>query len=319
MNRKYNIGMIFRCIAFVFLFSTCNSNHEVKGKIGMTCLDLTNPFFKLIANVMQLEAAKYGYELIALSGNQDPARQNNQLSDFVAQGYDAIFLNPVDSKSAGEGVKKAYNAGIPVFTFDIQVTDNDAKELIISHIGSDNYQGGRLAGESMMKATGGKGKIAILSFPEITSCKFRVNGFRDILKENNSRLQIVTELSARGNRNDGFSVTNDILQTHPDIAGIFAINDPSALGAFAAIQIARKVEQITIVGFDASPSGKQAVFEKKIYDSPQQFPRKMATGTVEAFIAYLEGREVSKNNFIDCKHYYYNDSIKDPNRVKEQW
>ena len=311
--------MIFRSIAVVFLLSTCNSNHEFKGKIGMTCLDLTNPFFKLIANVMQLEAAKYGYELIALSGNQDPARQNNQLSDFVAQGYDAIFLNPVDSKSAGEGVKKAYNAGIPVFTFDIQVTDNDAKELIISHIGSDNYQGGRLAGESMMKATGDKGKIAILSFPEITSCKFRVSGFRDILKENNSKLQIVIELSARGNRNDGFSVTNDILQTHPDIAGIFAINDPSALGAFAAIQKAGKVEEIAIVGFDASPSGKRAVFEKKIYDSPQQFPRKMATGTVEAFIAYLEGREVLKNNFIDCEHYYYTDSIKDPNRVKEQW
>ena len=200
-----------------------------------------------------------------------------------------------------------------------EISADDAKKLIISHIGSNNYQGGLLAGESMIKGTGGRGKIAILSFPEITSCKFRDNGFRDILKENNSRLQIVTELSARGNRNDGFNVANDILQVHPDIVGIFAINDPSALGAFAAIQKARKVEQITIVGFDASPSGKQAVFEKKIYDSPQQFPRKMATGTVEAFIAYLEGREVSKKNFIDCKHYYYNDSIKDPNRVKEQW
>jgi len=268
---------------------------------------------------MQLEAEKYGYELIALSGNQDPATQNNQLSDFVAQEYDAIFLNPVDSKSAGEGVKKAYSVGIPVFTFDIQVTDDVANKLIISHIGSDNYQGGRLAGESMMTATGNKGKIAILSFPEITSCQFRVNGFRDILKENNSSLQIVTELSARGNRNDGFSVTNDILQVHPDIVGIFAINDPSALGAYAAVQKGGKVEEITIVGFDASPAGKQAVFEKIIFDSPQQFPRKMATGTVDAFIAYSEGREVSKNNFIDCKHYYYNDSIKDPNRLKEQW
>ena len=169
MNRKYSLGMIFRCIVLVFLLSSCNSKQDFKGKIGMTCLDLTNPFFKLIANVMQQEAAKYGYELIALSGNQDPARQNNQLSDFVAQGYDAIFLNPVDSKSAGEGVKKAYYAGIPVFTFDIQVTDNDAKKLIISHIGSNNYQGGLLAGESMIKGTGGRGEIAILSFPEITS------------------------------------------------------------------------------------------------------------------------------------------------------
>ena len=318
MNRKYSLGMIFRCIVLVFLLSSCNSKQDFKGKIGMTCLDLTNPFFKLIANVMQQEAAKYGYELIALSGNQDPARQNNQLSDFVAQGYDAIFLNPVDSKSAGEGVKKAYYAGIPVFTFDIQVTDNDAKKLIISHIGSNNYQGGLLAGESIIKGTGGRGEIAILSFPEITSCKLRVDGFRDILKEN-STLQIVTELSAKGNTNDGFSVTNDILQAHPDIVGIFAINDPSALGAYAAIQKAGKIGKITIVGFDASPSGKQAVYEKKLYDTPEQFPRKMAIGTVDAFIAHLEGKEVLKKIFIDCEHYYYNDSIKDPNRVKEQW
>lgn len=308
------IGMIVS-----LLLSACTSNQKYKGKIGMTCMDLTNPFFKLIGNVMQEEAAKYGYELVALSGNLDPARQNNQISDFVAQNYDAIFLNPVDSKSAGEGVKKAYAAGIPVFTFDVQVTNQEANKMIFSHIGSDNYQGGRLAAESMMHITGDRGKIAILSFPEITSCILRVDGFRDELIKQNSNLKIVVELSAKGNRNDGYSVTTDILQAYPNIIGIFAINDPSALGAYAAVQKAGKLDQITIVGFDASPAGKQAVFEKKIYDSPQQFPRKMARGTVRAFIDYLEGKELKKNNFISCAHYYYEDSIGDSSRVNEQW
>jgi ribose transport system substrate-binding protein len=282
-------------------------------------MDLTNPFFKLIGNVMQEEVVKYGYELVALSGNLDPAQQNNQLSDFVAQEYDAIFLNPVDSKSAGEGVKKAYAAGIPVFTFDVQVTDEEAKKLVFSHIGSDNYQGGRLAGESMIKVTGDRGEIAILSLPEITSCVLRVNGFRDYLKENNSRLKIVTELSGKGNRNDGYAVTTDILQAHPNIIGIFAVNDPSALGAYAAVQKAGKLDQITIVGFDASPAGKQAVFEKKLYDSPQQFPRKMAVGTVKAFMDYLEGKELSRSVFIPIAHYQYENSVNDESRVKEQW
>ena len=154
---------------------------EPQGKIGMTCMDLTNPFFKLIANVMQEEASKYGYEVVASSGDNDPAKQNNQLSDFVAQGYDAIFLNPVDSKAAGEGVKKAHEAGIPVFTFDVQVTDEDAKELIVSHIGSDNYQGGKLAGESMMKVTGDQGKIAIITYPEVTSCILAAGRIRRLL------------------------------------------------------------------------------------------------------------------------------------------
>jgi ribose transport system substrate-binding protein len=319
MKRKYKPNTIFIIAGLIIALSACNSDTKYKGKIGMTCMDLTNPFFKLISNVMQEEAKKYGYDLVALSGNVDPARQNNQLSDFVAQGYDAIFLNPVDSKSAGEGVKKAYAAGIPVFTFDIQVTDEEANKLIFSHIGSDNYQGGRLAGESMIKITGDRGKIAIVSLPEITSCRLRVDGFRDLLNERNSGLQIVTELSGKGNRNDGYAVSTDILQAHPEIVGIFAVNDPSALGAYAAVQKANKLDQITIVGFDASPAGKQAVFDKKLYDTPQQFPRKMALGTMRAFIDYLEGKVLLKNNFIPCAHYYYKDSVSDSSRVKEQW
>jgi ribose transport system substrate-binding protein len=282
-------------------------------------MDLTNPFFKLIANVMQEEADKYGYEIVALSGDNDPARQNNQLSDFVAQGYDAIFLNPVDSRAAGEGVKKAHEAGIPVFTYDVQVTDEEANDLIVSHIGSDNYQGGLLAGESMMKVTGDQGRIAIITYPEVTSCILRVNGFKDYLKEHNSKLVIATELSAKGNRSDGYAVATDILTAHPNIVGIFAINDPSGLGAYAAVLKAGKTDKITIVAFDASPAGKQAVFEKKLYDSPQQFPRKMAKGTVEAFIKYLNGEDVPKKNFIPCEHYYYEDSVDDKSRVTEQW
>jgi len=291
----------------------------VKGRIGVTCMDLTNPFFKLIANVMTEEAAKYGYQVVSADGNNDPAKQNSQLSDFVAQGFDAIFLNPVDSRAAGEGVKKAHAAGIPVFTFDVQVTDPEAKDMVVSHIGSDNYQGGQLAGESMMKATGDRGKIAIISYPEVTSCILRVKGFKDYLKKHDSKLQIVAELSGRGNRNDGYTVATDILQAHPDIVGIFAINDPSGLGVYAAVQKAGKTKQITIVAFDASPAGKQAVFEKKLYDSPQQFPRKMAKGTVEAFINYLEGKPVPKKIFIPCRHYYYETAVNDKSRVAEQW
>ncbi|MEA3365202.1 MAG: substrate-binding domain-containing protein [Candidatus Hydrogenedentes bacterium] len=292
---------------------------EIKAKIGVTCMDLTNPFFKLIGNVMTEEAAKYGYEVVVLSGEMDPAKQNSQLADFAAQGYDAIFLNPVDSKSAGEGVKKAAEAGVPVFTYDVQVTDEEARKYIVSHIGSDNYQGGQLAGESMMAVTGDQGKIAIINFPEVTSCIYRVEGFKDYLEEHKSNLEIVTELSGKGNRNDAYAVATDILQAHPDIVGIFAINDPTGLGAYAAVTKAGKADQISIIAFDASPAGKQAVFEKKLYDSPQQFPRKMAVGTIDAFIKYLNGEKVPENIFIPCAHYYYEDAVNDERRIAEQW
>lgn len=327
MNRNRVIRLTTLTLAVALFATSCSRGPgetkarvpEVIGKIGLTCVDLTNPFFKVISNVMTEEAAKYGYEIVSLDGNNDPAKQNSQLSDFVAQGFDAIFLNPVDSRSAGEGVKRAHDAGIPVFTFDIEVTDEVARDLVVSHIGSDNFQGGLLAGESLMEVTGDRGEIALITYPEVTSCNLRVKGFKEHLKKNNSRLEIVTELSGKGTRNEGYAVATDVLQAHPDIVGIFAINDPSGLGAYAAVTKADKTEQITIIAFDASPAGKQAVFEKKIYDSPQQFPRMMATGTVEAFIKYLEGEDVPKRLFIPCSHYYYEDAVQDESRVAEQW
>ena len=325
MSKRHLAVLVSVGMAVAILVTSCGrksgqtAKTDVKGRIGVTCMDLTNPFFKLISNVMAEEAGKYGYEIVSLDGNNDPAKQNSQLSDFAAQGFDAVFLNPVDSKAAGEGVKKLREAGIPVFTFDVQVTDTEAKDMVTSHIGSDNLQGGLLAGESMMKATGDTGKIAIISYPEITSCILRVDGFKAQLKKNNSTLQIVTSLSGKGNRNDGYAVATDILQAHPDIVGIFAINDPSGLGAYAAVEKAGKTKQITIVAFDASPAGKQAVFEKKLFDSPQQFPRKMAKGTVDAFIKHLDGEKIEKIIFIPCEHYLYSTSLDDKSRIEEQW
>lgn len=313
-------------VAFSLMLATaCAPSKEgggggkAKGRIGTTSMDLTNPFFKLIANVMAEEAAKHGYELVALDGAVDAAKQNSQLADFAVQGYDAVFVNAVDSVAAGEGVKRLHAAGIPVFTFDIELADPETRAMVVSHIGSDNYQGGLLAAESMVQALGNRGKVAVIGYPETTTCIQRTKGFKDGLAKAQSPIQIVAELNGRANRNDGFSVANDILQVHPDLNGIFAINDPSALGAYAAVAKAGKANQITIVAFDASPAGKQGVFEKKLYDTPQQFPRKMALGTVEAFLKHLEGETVEKKIFIPCAHYRYDDSVKDESRVNEQW
>ena len=139
------------------------------------------------------------------------------------------------------------------------------------------------------------------------------------MRERGSKLEVVTELNGKGNRNDGYAVATDVLQVHPDIVGIFAINDPSGLGAYAAVKKAGREDAIKVIAFDASPAGKQAVFEKKLEDTPQQFPRKMAKGTVEAFMKYLNGEEVAKKTFIPCEHYYYQDSVDDESRVAEQW
>ena len=121
MNRKaWTTTTICTVICLAILTTACSQNGRQgtseqpnQKVIGMTCMDLSNPFFKLIAEVMRQEADKYGYELVALSGDLDPAKQNNQVYDFIVQEYDAIFLNPVDSRAAAEGVRAHATRGSP--------------------------------------------------------------------------------------------------------------------------------------------------------------------------------------------------------------
>jgi ribose transport system substrate-binding protein len=325
MKRHRFLSIILSVL--VLSFSSCGDKKETndsgnegngkvasKGTIGMTCMDLNNPFFRLIADVMEKEAAKAGYKVIALSGENNPVLQITQMRDFVAQECDAIFLHPADSSAVADGIKHAYEKGTPVFTFDMEMDSEEVRKMVTAHIGSDNFQGGELAGESMMKVTGGKGKIGIINLPTAGSCVKRVDGFKKYLADNGSELSIVSELNGMGKVDQGYKVANDMLSANPDIIAIFCINDPCALGAYRAVQEQEKTDEITVIGFDGSPKGKKGVFEKKLYDSPQQFPRKMAIETVENFLRHQKGDEIEKSVFLPCKHYFYEDAANDKNR-----
>lgn len=281
-----------------------------KGVIALSVLTLTNPFFIEIADSVKDEAAKYGYDVLLVSGEFDPARQNDQVNDFIVRRVSAIVLTPCDSKSIGPAIKQANTAGIPVFTADIACLADGAK--VVSHIATDNYDGGRQAAKAVMEALGNKGKVAIIDHPIVESVILRTRGFKDELAESDSPIEIVGSWPGKGSKDESFKVAQEILQAYPDLNGIFAINDPSALGAYAALEIAKKTDQITIVGFDGQPEGKKAILEGKIYADPIQFPDMIGRETVRTVVRYFEGEKVEPELLIPTKLYYKADAEIDP-------
>lgn len=282
---------------------------EVKGTVGLSVLTMTNPFFKVIADSMADEAKKQGYQVSVVSGEFDPSRQANQVKDFVVQKVSAIVLTPCDSKSIGPAIKEANAAGIPVFTADIKCLAPDAE--IVSHIATDNYQGGKLAGEAMVEALGeAGGKVAILDFKAVESCQLRVKGFKEVIAQH-PNIKIVTELPGEGQKDRGNRSAEDALQRFPDLAGIFAINDPSALGARAALEKAGKADQVKLIGFDGQPEGKQAIKEGKIYADPVQFPDRIGTETMRTIVQHLNGERVKPEVLIPSALYRKADGEKD--------
>lgn len=286
-----------------------------KGTIGFSALTLTNPFFKVIADHMKIEAEKHGYDVIVVSAERDVKTQADQLNEFIVKGVSAIVLNPCDSQSIGPAIAKANAAGIPVFTNDIKYAGADGK--VVCHIATDNYQGGKLAGDAMVKLLGQSGgKVAIVHFPQVESCQLRVKGFLEVIDAHNAsagdKIEIVSTLDGGGARDEGFKAAKDAIEAHPDLAAVFAINDPSALGARSALEGVAKADQVKIIGFDGQLIGKQAIRDGKIVCDPIQFPDRIGRVTVEQIIKHFNGDKVEPELLIKSELYYKADADKDP-------
>ena len=292
---------------------------ESKGTIGFSALTLTNPFFKILADTMTDEARKHGYEVVVVSGDQDVNRQTAQIEDFIVKGVSAIVLNPCDSKAVGTAIRKANEAGIPVFTNDIKYDGTEGR--VECHVATDNAQGGRLAGEAMVKLiweTGGK--VAVLHYPDVESCQLRVQGFTEIVgahnaKDGAAKIEIATTLNGLGSREGGFAAAKDAIEAHPEMVALFAINDPSALGARVALEAAGKADQVRIIGFDGALEGKQAILAGHIVCDPIQFPDKMGQTTIEMIVKYFDGEKPPEEVLIPSSLYYREDAENDPDVV----
>ena len=286
-----------------------------QGTIGVSLLTLQNPFFRVIGDNIEAEAAKHGYDVIVLDADRDVVKQGNQVKDFIVKNVSAIVLTPCEADSIGPIIQEANQAGVPLFTVDTPCRLPGVE--IVCQISTDNLAGGREAGFAMIEALGeAGGKIAILDFKQAESCRLRVQGFKEVIEAHNLEaslpIEIVKQLDGGGLKDEGYNATEDLLQSNGDIAGIFAINDPSALGARRALENAGKESQVKIIGFDGQPEGKQAIKEGKIYADPIQFPDQMGVQVVQAFIKHLKGEELEKEILIPTRLYRQSDGLSDP-------
>ncbi|NBS91383.1 sugar ABC transporter substrate-binding protein, partial [bacterium] len=187
---------------------------KVKGIIGVSVLTLTNPFFKVIGDTIKEQAEKAGYSVEVVSGEFDVAKQQSQVKDFLVKKVVAIVLCPCDSRSIGAVIQEANKAGVPVFTADIACLAPDAQ--VVTHIATDNYEGGKQAGIATIEAMGeAGGKVAVLDFRQAESCILRVKGFKEVIDAHNKKnpkaqITIVAELPGDGKKDKSQSATEDV-------------------------------------------------------------------------------------------------------------
>ncbi len=253
-------------------------------KIGFSISTLNNPFFVTLNDGAEAKAKELDAELMVVDAQDDASKQASDIEDLIQQGVDLIMINPVDSEAVTAAVESANAAGIPVITVDRSASGGE----VVSHIASDNKAGGEMAGEFLVSLVGDGAKVAELEgVPGSSAARERGEGFNAVA---GSSLDVVAKQTANFNRAEGLTVMENILQSNPDVTGVFAHNDEMALGALEAIEAAGK--DITVVGFDATDDAVQAVEEGRLAGTVAQKPQLIGEMAVETAVKSLNGEEV---------------------------
>jgi ribose transport system substrate-binding protein len=298
---KHHVRIAAVCAATTLAFSACGSSDDEsssgaaagggsgdKPTIAMTTYSRSFEFYQDIEKGAQSEAQGKA-DLLLKDPNGDLAAQTANIEDFVSRNVDLVAVVPIDSAGAAAEGQMVTAAKIPLMTVDIAIADDVGQK---THIASDNIEGGKIAATKMAELLKGKGKVAIINNPAITSVVDREKGFKEEASKT-AGLEVVASQSGDSKREKAQAVAEDLLQKYPDLKGIFAVNDEMALGALQAV-IAAGRDDMSIIGFDASAEGLKEIKSgtSPFKASVAQDPVHMGEVVVETALQILNGESV---------------------------
>ena len=284
MFRKILATMIVLALALVPMMAMAEGANYT---IGFAVSTLENPFFVTMKDAAVAKAAELGVELMVLDAQDSAETQASQIEDFIVRGVDLLIINPVDSDAIGTSVVACNNEGIPVIT----VTRASNAGQVVQHLDIDNREAGRLDAEQLIIDLGGKGKVAVLEgIAGSSSAIERNEGFVAALE--GTEIEIVASLTANYAREEGASVTEDILQANPELDAIYAHNDEMALGAVRSVAAAGRSAEIKIYGIDATDDALVTVENGEMAATVQQQPDLQIETALENAVAFLGGAEL---------------------------
>ncbi|MFB2917202.1 MULTISPECIES: ABC transporter substrate-binding protein [Aerosakkonema] len=289
---------------------TSNRRNAELSSVAVTVRDLGNPFFVQIGEGAEAAAKKIGGQNIRttlVSSGDDLNQQFNQIENFIASNVSFIILNAADSKGIAPAVEKAKQAGIPIVA-----VDTAAEGGVDATVTSNNVQAGEVSCQYIADRLKGKGSVVIINGPPVTSVVERVQGCLSVFAKYPGIKILSKDQNAEGSRDGGLRVMSDLLISFPKIDAVFAINDPTGIGAELAAKQARRSE-FFIVGVDGAPEAKDALEQQNslFAATAAQDPFSMAVKAVEVGNNLLKGKKPANPNILIPVKLITRENVKD--------
>jgi len=256
-------------------------------KVAIIVSTLNNPWFVFLAETAAKKAGELGYSSRIFDSQNNTDLESNHFDNVIATGYDAILFNPTDAQGSVTNVKKAKDAGIPVFCMDREI---NSKEAATSQILSDSYSACIDLGKLFVRTLHKKGNyVELLGIVSDNNTWNRSKGFHSVV-DNYPGLKMVAQQSADFDRNKAMEVMESILQAHPDIDGVFCGNDAMAMGAWQALTAAGKAGHVKVIGFDGAEDAIHSIKDGKLTATAMQFPKRIAELAATDADEYFKGK-----------------------------
>jgi ribose transport system substrate-binding protein len=287
-------------LALAAVSGSCNRTPPAdnsKKTVALVLKTLNHPFFVDMRRGAQEAADRLGVTLQVQAAEReiDVDKQMQIVENMLQTGIDVLAITPSGSREIVSALVKASKANVPIVIVDTRLDAKAAEAAGVkpqTFIGSDNYEGGKLAGEYVVSSSGGKARVGILEgIPGHETGDSRLRGFRDAVAKAPG-ITIVASQPANWERDQGFNVFQNMLQAHRDIDTVFAASDLMALGAIEAIAAAGRTGKIRVVGFDALDDAKKAVEAGTMAATVAQFPYDMGKAAVESAVKILAGEKL---------------------------
>lgn len=258
-------------------------------KIGLAVANLQANFFNQVKQSVEAYAKTKGLEVITVDAKGDAATQVSQIQDLLAQNIDALIYIPAGATAASVPVKAAKAAGVPVINID-RNADGAPGDTFIA---TDSVASAKEVCTHIAKQAGGKGEMLIIhgqkgTTPEVDrskGCNEALKAFPDV--------KVVGELWSEGwHQDEGFKLTQDLLQSHPKVSIVWGQADALALGAAQAVKVANPDHRIFVAGFDGDTAALEAL-KNGVFDvTATQQTQKMGRMGVDAAIALVKGEKL---------------------------
>ena len=308
------IAVIILCLALGTLYSNFYDfsiqKNEHRHKFGAVYMTLNNPFYETIDEEIRTIVENNGDVLLSRDPALSVEKQTEEINNLIAEGVSVIFLNPVDFARMGPALELARQAHVPVITIDTNVQDSD---YVASTIETDNYAAGVACAEHLLNTTS-SAKILLLKHSAAHSAVNRINGFCQTLAGHDS-FTIIDAEECNGQLELAMPATEIMLKRHPEADTIMALNDPSALGAMAALEASNRLQDFRVYGVDGVPETKELILAGRMTATAGQSPRHI--GRIAAKQAYqlLKGEPVEQLIQLPV-HLWTRDNLT-PEKTKE--